>query len=524
MATLKISAAEVTRDHPQRERVLTPDAVSFLVGLHRAFNPRRLELLRKREQRQAELDAGALLDFLAETKEVREGAWQVAGAPRDLNDRRVEITGPCDRKMLINALNAGANVFMADCEDAQSPTWDNQVEAQANLMDAVRRTVAFTGPDGKQYRLKDRTATLLVRPRGWHLPEKHLRVDGEPTSGSLFDFGLYFFHNAREALSRGTGPYFYLPKMESYLEARLWNDVFGFAQDQLGVPRGSVRATVLIETIHAAYQMEEILYELRDHAAGLNAGRWDYLFSCIKTHRGRKDVLFPDRAQLTMTVPFMHAYTELLVRSCHKRGAHAVGGMAAFIPNRRDPEVTERALARVREDKRREAGQGFDGTWVAHPDLVSVAREEFDRVLGAAPHQKQRLREEVRASAEQLRTFTVPGGKVTEAGVRGNVSVGLQYLNAWLLGNGAAAINNLMEDVATCEICRAQLWQWAHKGATLEDGRPVSVEMYRQVRDEELARLGAGGRFKDAAAIMDRLIESEEFANFLTLPAYEHLE
>ncbi len=525
MASVTISGAEITTDHPLRAQVLPPEAVGFLVRLHRAFNPRRLELLARRAARQEELDGGAVLDFPAETRSVRDGDWRVAPAPSDLNDRRVEITGPCDRKMMINALNSGAKVFMADCEDAQSPTWDNELRGQVNLMDAVRRTIAFAGPDGREYRLGERTATLLVRPRGWHLPEKHLRVDGEPVSGSLFDFGLYFFHNAREALGRGSGPYFYLPKLEHYLEARLWNDVFNFAQDDLGLPRGSVRATVLVETIHGAFQMEEILYELRDHAAGLNAGRWDYIFSCIKTHRNRSDVVFPDRAQVTMTVPFMRAYTELLVRTCHRRGAHAVGGMAAFIPNRRDPAATEVALAKVHEDKRREAGQGFDGTWVAHPDLVAVAREEFDRVLGDAPNQKDKLREDVRVTAEELRTFTVPGGRITEAGLRGNVSVGLQYLNAWLLGNGAAAINNLMEDAATCEICRSQLWQWAHKGAKLDDGRPVTAELYRRVRDEELAKLGpSGGRYGEAAAIMDRLIESEEFANFLTLPAYERLE
>ena len=519
------NGAAITRDHPALARVLTREAVAFLEKLHRRFDSTRQALLAQRKRRQAELDAGARLDFLDETGSIRGGDWKVAPTPADLLDRRVEITGPCDRKMMINALNSGARVFMADCEDAQSPTWSNQVQGQVNLIDAVRRTMTFTNPNGKHYTLQDDLATLLVRPRGWHLPENHLLVDGEPISGSLFDFGLYVFHNAHELLARDSGPYFYLAKLESYLEARLWNDVFNWAQDELGVPRGSIRATVLIETIHAAYQMEEILYELREHSAGLNAGRWDYIFSCIKTHRNRNDVVFPDRSQITMEVPFMHAYTELLVQSCHRHGAHAIGGMAAFIPNRRDPEVTEQALVRVRQDKRREANQGFDGTWVAHPDLVREAMEEFDRVLNGAPHQKHRLREDVRGSAAALRTFSVPGGHISEAGVRINVSVGLQYLNAWLLGNGAAAINNLMEDTATAEISRAQLWQWVHRGARLDDGRAVTPDLYHRIQREELDRLGADtGRLRDAATIMEKLIISEEFVPFLTLPAYAYIE
>ena len=512
--------------HPHAERVLTPEAQEFLATLHRTFNARRLELLAAREERQKKIDAGGTLSFPPETESVRDGEWKVAPIPDDLQDRRVEITGPCDRKMMINALNSGAKVFMADCEDAQSPSWMNQVTGQVNLMDAVRRTIRLVDDArGKTYELADTIATLLVRPRGWHLPERHFTVDGEPMSGSLFDFGLYFFHNAAELLSRGSGPYYYLAKLESYLEARLWNDVFVFAQNEIGVPQGSVKATVLIETIHGSHQMEEILYELREHMAGLNAGRWDYIFSCIKTFRHHDEVIFPDRSQVTMTVPFMFKYTELLVRSCHRRGAHAIGGMAAFIPSRRDPQVTENALAKVREDKKREAGQGFDGTWVAHPDLVPVAQAEFDTVLGDRPHQKEKLREDVAIPASDLTDFTVPAGTITEAGVRLNINVGIQYVNAWLQGNGAAAINNLMEDAATSEISRAQIWQWIHHDAKLDDGRPVTLELYEKLRDEELAELGAStGRVKEAAQLMDRLVESEDFAVFLTLPAYELLD
>lgn len=509
------------------EQIFTADALDFLVELHRRFNPTRLELLRLRAERQARLMAGEQPDFLAETADIRRAEWQVAPIPDDLQDRRVEITGPVERKMMINALNSGARVFMADFEDALSPTWTNVVHGQQNLIEAVRRTIQFTSPEGRLYKLNDKTATLVVRPRGWHLVEKHIVVDGQYIAASLADFGLYFFHNARELLARGTGPYFYLPKLESHREARLWNEVFDFAEDSFGLARGTIKATVLIETILAAFEMDEILYELREHAAGLNAGRWDYIFSVIKKNRHRTDLILPDRAQVTMTVPFMRAYTELLVRTCHRRGAHAIGGMAAFIPSRRDPEVNATALARVREDKEREAGDGFDGTWVAHPDLVPVATEIFDRVLGDRPHQKHRLRDDVAVTAADLLRFDVPGGTITEAGVRNNISVALQYLTAWLEGTGAVAIFNLMEDAATAEIARAQLWQWVHRRARLgplgsEQGTAITPELYAQLRDEELAKLGAE-RYGAAAAILDRLVLAEDFVEFLTLPAYNHL-
>ena len=464
---------------PGAAEILTPEALAFVADLQRRFGRERVSLLRAREDRQAELDAGALPDFPAATADVRAAEWTVAPAPADLDDRRVEITGPAEPKMMINALNSGARVFMADLEDSLSPTWANVVGGQAALRAAVRRELAFDSPEGKAYRLNERLATLVVRPRGWHLVERHVLVDGVPISASLFDFGLYFFHNAAESLSRGTGPYFYLAKLEGRAEARLWNEVFLHAEGSLGIPRGSIRATVLIETILAAFEMDEILHELREHAAGLNAGRWDYLFSCIKKFRGPATTVLPERSQLTMTQPFMRAYTELLVRTCHRRGAHAIGGMAAFIPSRRDAEVNATAMAKVGDDKRRESGDGFDGTWVAHPDLVPLATEIFDGVLGAAPHQKHRLREEVAVTAEQLRDLRVPGGTVTEAGYRLNVSVAIQYLAAWLDGNGAAAINNLMEDAATAEICRSQLWQWRSTGTRLDDGREASAELYR---------------------------------------------
>ncbi|MBA3643831.1 MAG: malate synthase A [Chloroflexia bacterium] len=511
---------------PEQETVLTADALAFVATLQRRFNPTREDLLGARAKRQEAISQGAALDFLDETQSVRDDTWSVGPAPADLNDRRVEITGPCDRKMVINALNSGAKVFMADLEDASSPTWQNVVDGQHNLIDAVRRTIAFQNPDGRTYQLNEQTATLVVRPRGWHLPERHLWLDGQPLSGSLVDFGLYFFHNARELLNRGSGPYFYLPKLESHREARLWNDVFTTAQQLLDLPHGSVRATVLIETFPAAFEMDEILYELRDHAAGLNAGRWDYIFSAIKTFRDRPDALLPDRAQVTMTVPFMRAYTQLLVRTCHRRGAHAIGGMAAFIPTRADPAATENALARVREDKEREAGDGFDGTWVAHPGLVPVAMAVFDAALGDRPNQKDRLREDVDVSAEQIRTLTVPGGTITAGGLETNISVALQYLNAWLTGTGAAAINNLMEDAATAEISRAQLWQWIHHGASTDDGEPITAERYQTVRHEVLSQLiesNGAHRFEEAAAILDKLVLDEEFAPFLTLPAYDLL-
>ncbi|HEX7117983.1 MAG TPA: malate synthase A [Longimicrobiales bacterium] len=520
---------EGVRLSPERSesagRVLTREALAFVAGLQRRFGARRRELLERRAARQAALDAGERPRFLPETEEVRAAEWAVAPAPADLEDRRVEITGPVERKMMINALNSGARVFMADFEDALSPTWRNVIEGQANLQDAVRRTLAFTSPEGKAYRLGEEVATLVVRPRGWHLPEKHVEVDGAPVSASLFDFGLYFFHNARALLDRGTGPYFYLPKLESHLEARLWNDVFVYAQDALGIPRGTIRATVLIETILAAFEMEEILYELREHAAGLNAGRWDYIFSVIKKFRADPSFVLPDRAEVTMRVPFMRAYTELLVRTCHKRGAHAIGGMAAYIPSRRDARVNELALAAVRDDKVREAGDGFDGTWVAHPDLVPVAGAVFDDVLGARPHQKDRRREDVQASPHALLDVRVPGGRVTVDGVAGNVRVALEYLAAWLGGLGAVAIRNLMEDAATAEIARAQLWQWRRHAVALEDGAPFTADRYRALRERELQQLqrengGDAPKYREAARLLDELVLAEEFVEFLTLPAY----
>ncbi len=461
-------------------------------------------------------------DFRPDTAGIRAADWQVAPTPDDLQDRRAEITGPAEPKMMINALNSGARVFMADLEDALSPTWANVVGGQAALIDAVRHGLRFDSADGRSYRLNDRVATLLVRPRGWHLVESHMLVDGEPVSASLFDFGMYFFHNAAERVDRGTGPYIYLPKLEASEEARLWNDVFVAAQDRVGIPRGSVRATVLIETILAAFEMDEILYELREHSGGLNAGRWDYLFSCIKKFRSRSDLVLPDRSQLTMTTPFMRAYTELLVRTCHRRGAHAIGGMAAFIPSRRDAAVNEVAMARVSDDKKRESGDGFDGTWVAHPDLVPLATQIFDGVLGDRPNQKERLRDEVQVTPADLLNLHVEGGKVTEAGVRLNISVALQYLDAWLGGNGAAAINNLMEDAATAEISRSQLWQWRTTGTRLEDGRTFDGPLYQSIRDEEVARLGSGayGRLGEAAGLLDGLVLDADFAEFLTLRAY----
>jgi malate synthase len=514
------------------EAVLTPAALEFVAHLHRSFEPVRAALLERRIERQAEIDNGAALALLADTAAIRaDRDWRVAEAPPDLLDRRVEITGPAEPKMIINALNSGARAFMADFEDSLSPTWQNVVDGQAALRDAVRGTLAFRSAEGKSYRLGEQPATLLVRPRGWHLPERHCKVDGQPISASLFDFGLYAFHNARERVARGTGLYLYLPKLQSHREARLWNDVFVQAQAMLGVPRGTVRATVLIETIHAAFEMEEILYELREHSSGLNAGRWDYLFSCIKTFRGPDAPVLPDRAQVTMSVPFMRAYTERLVLTCHRRGAHAIGGMAAFIPSRRDKAVNETAMAKVREDKQRESGDGFDGTWVAHPDLVPLATEVFDGVLGSVPDQRTRrageapLGGEVPGDPAALFDLHVDGGQVTEAGTRLNVSVALHYLDSWLQGNGAAAINNLMEDAATAEISRSQLWQWRVTETPLDDGRPLSADRYRAIRDEELRALdGSGvGRLGDAAELLDLLVLNDSFVEFLTLPAYDRL-
>jgi malate synthase len=506
-------------------RVLTPEALAFVGRLQQEFGARREALLAKRQDRWAAVRDGAALGFLPETEAVRHGDWKVAPAASDLTNRQVEITGPVDRKMMINALNSGAQVFMADLEDSCSPTWENVVDGQGNLMDAVSRTLSLDTA-GKSYKLNPQTATLVVRPRGWHLVERHAEMGGRPVSASLFDFGLYFYHNARALLDLGTGPYFYLPKMESHLEARLWNDVFNLAQDELGIPRGTIRATVLVETIWAAFEMDEILYELRDHAAGLNAGRWDYLFSSIKTFRMRDDTILPDRAQLTMTVPFMRSYTEQLVRTCHRRGAHALGGMAAFIPSRRDAEVNATAMAKVKEDKLRESRDGFDGTWVAHPDLVPIAAAAFASVLGDQPHQKGRLRDDVTPDAAALQRFVVPGGTVTLAGVRTNVDVALQYVDAWLRGNGAVAIHNLMEDAATAEISRSQLWQWIRHRAPLADGSLMSDQVYRDVRDAVLADLTSGGgasRLRDAAGLLDDLVLGE-FQDFLTIPGYALLE
>ncbi len=529
------TTAQVVLKGPNEGRsteVLTPDALAFVARLQRQFGKRRLDLLRQRDERQARLDAGEEPQFLPDTHTIRTSEWRVARAPRDLEDRRVEITGPTDRKMLINALNSGARVFMADFEDANSPTWANLVEGQVNLIDAIERRIDFTSPEGKQYRLNEKVATLLVRPRGWHLDERHVEVDGKPISGSLFDFGMYFFHNAKRLLGKESGPYFYLPKLESHVEARLWNDVFNFAQDDLEIPRGTIRATVLIETILAAFEMEEILYELRDHSSGLNAGRWDYIFSVIKKFRNRPEFVLPDRVQVTMTVPFMRAYTELLVKTCHRRGAHAMGGMAAFIPSRRDPEVNRVALAKVKEDKDREASDGFDGTWVAHPDLVPTATESFDKVLGDRPNQLERQRPEVAVTADQLIEVHVPDGTITENGLRLNVSVGIQYIESWLRGVGAAAINNLMEDVATAEISRSQVWQWIRHSSRLTDGSIVNADLVREIADDELAkiheRLGEDGwaksQFADARVVFEEVALSSTFPAFLTLAALRHLD
>jgi malate synthase len=496
------------------ERVLTAEALEFVTELHREFDPERRRLLEARKERMERLAAGELPDFLPETQHIRDDPdWRAAEAPADLQDRRVEITGPVERKMLINALNSGASVFMADFEDANSPTWENCMQGQANLIDAVERTISLETAE-KSYALNDEIATLLVRPRGWHLHEKHVLVDGEPVSASLFDFGLYLFHCAAPLAEHGSGPYFYLPKLESHLEARLWNEVFVAAQERLGLSRGTVRATVLIETILAAFEMEEILYELREHSSGLNAGRWDYMFSVIKKFRDRPEFVLPDRPLVTMTVPFMRAYTELLVKTCHRRGAHAIGGMAAFIPSRRDPEINAVALEKVSEDKTREAGDGFDGTWVAHPDLVPTARAEFDRVLGEAPNQVSRQREDVSVTAAELLDVAATPGDVTEDGVRLNVSVGIQYIGSWLAGTGAAAINNLMEDAATAEISRSQIWQWVRHGR-------VEHAHVEEVVAEELRQLGDA--YAPAAELFQQVALDPDFADFLTLPAYELL-
>ena len=513
------------------EEVLTPEALDFVSHLEREFGPRRRELLEARVESRDRLRRGEALDFLEDTTEVRESEWSVAPAPPDLEQRWVEITGPTDRKMMINALNSGADGFMADFEDANAPTWDNMVSGQLNLRDAIAGTITYDGSDGRHYELGSNPATLLVRPRGWHLAERHLLVDGRPITAALFDFGLYFFHCARALVRNGSGPYFYLPKMESHLEARLWNDIFGAAQDAAGIPGGTIKATALIETLPAAFEMDEILYELRDHSAGLNAGRWDYIFSSIKCFANRREMVLPDRSEVTITVPFMRAYTELLAATCHRRGAHAMGGMAALIPSRRDPEANERALEGVRVDKEREVGQGYDGTWVAHPDLVPVARKVFEQGLTGRPNQLDRLRDDVSVTAEELQDLAATPGSITEAGLRTNVNVGFQYLSFWLSGRGAAAINSLMEDAATAEISRTQIWQWVQHGAELDDGRPVTSQLVRQVLDEETAKIRErvgeetwqAGRPAETREIFDLVALSSELIEFLTLVAYDHL-
>jgi malate synthase len=515
------------------EEVLTPEAIEFLEMLHHRFDATRDDLLKERAQRQQQLDAGEFPRFLPETATVRERDWKVGAIPADLQNRRVEITGPVDRKMVINALNSGADVFMADFEDANSPTWQNVVQGQLNLRDAIRRDIDLTVQNGKVYRLKEKVALLKVRPRGWHLPEKHFLVGDKPISASLFDFGLYFFHNAKELIARGTGPYFYLPKLENHLEARLWNEVFVAAQEALAIPVGTIKVTVLIETILAAFEMEEILFELREHIVGLNAGRWDYIFSAIKKFRNHKDILFPDRTAITMQVPFMKAYTDLLVKTCHKRGAHAMGGMAAFIPSRHDPAVNKRAFEKVAADKAFEAANGFDGTWVAHPDLVPEARGAFDKVLGDKPHQKEVLREEVDVKAEDLLNFTIEGGQITEAGLRLNINVGIMYLGNWLCGTGAAAIHNLMEDAATAEISRAQVWQWLHHENTrTADGGLITEERVLQLIKEETANIREevglaqfkNCHFERASQLFSELVLTTCFVEFLTLPAYKYID
>jgi malate synthase len=512
----------VTREFAQ---ILTPEALDFVAALHRRFEPRRQELLARRAARQKEFDAGRLPEFLAETKKIRDGEWKVAAQPRDLLDRRVEITGPTDRKMVINALNCGASTFMADFEDANCPTWHNMIDGQINLRDAVRRTIALQ-QNGKEYRLNERTAVLIPRPRGWHLDEKHVVIDGKPVSGAIFDFALYFFHNARELIARGSGPYFYLPKMESHLEARLWNDIFIASQDTLGIPKGSIKATALIETVVAAFEMDEILYELREHSSGLNIGRWDYIFSCIKKFRANKGFCLADRSQVTMTAPFMRAYALLLVKTCHKRGAPAMGGMAAQIPIKNDPAANEAALEKVRQDKLREVTDGCDGTWVAHPALVPVAKAVFDQHM-PQPNQYGRQRPDVSVSASDLLDFQ-PEKPITEAGLRNNISVGIQYLGAWLAGNGCVPVYNLMEDAATAEISRSQIWQWIRspKGV-LEDGRKVTVGLFKDLLGNELSKVkaaGVEGKLDEAAALFEKLTADDTYVEFLTLPAYRQID
>ena len=510
---------------PGYEKVLTPAAIAFIAELERKFGPKRRRLLARRADIQRRLDIGWRPDFLPETEAIRGGDWRVAPIPRDIQDRRIEITGPTDRKMVINALNCGANVYMADFEDATTPSWDNLVEGQANLIDAVRRQITFDDPEtGRHYALNGKTAVLFVRPRGWHLPEKHVLVDGEPMSGAFFDFGLFFFHNAKELLARGTGPYFYLPKIESHLEARLWNDVFVHAQEALGLPKGTIKATVLIETIMAAFEMDEIIFELKEHMGGLNCGRWDYIYSFIKKFAEDGKTILPDRAQVTMTTHFLQSYVRLLIRTCHRRNVHAMGGMAAQIPIKNDPAANEAAMAKVRADKEREASEGHDGTWVAHPGLVALAKDVFDKAM-PGPNQIVRKRQDVHVTARDL--LHVPTGTITEAGLRANINVGLGYIESWLRGIGCVPLYHLMEDAATAEISRSQVWQWRRHGAKLADGRTVTMDLCRQTLDEELAKLKASApeahRFDDAAELFLAMIESERFAEFLTLPAYAQI-
>jgi len=516
---------------PEFAEILTPEALALVAKLHRAFEPRRQELLARRVERQQALDAGARPDFPPETKSIRESQWTISPIPKDLECRRVEITGPVERKMIINALNCGADAYMTDFEDSNTPNWDNQIRGQLNVREAARRTISLE-QGGKRYQLNEKIATLLVRPRGWHLDEKHVLVDGKRVSGGIFDFALFMFHSAKDLMARGSGPYFYLPKLESYLEARLWNEIFCMTQDELGIPRGTIKATVLIETILAAFEMDEILYELREHSAGLNAGRWDYIFSCIKKFKTDKNFCLANRVQVTMTVPFMRAYALLLLKICHKRNAPAIGGMSALIPIKNDPEANEKALAGVRADKAREAGDGYDGSWVAHPGLVGIAMEEFKRVLGDRPNQFSKQRDDVKASAADLLNFQ-PEQPITEAGVRMNIDVGIQYLGSWLSGNGCVPIHNLMEDAATAEISRSQIWQWirSEKGK-LDDGRKVTADMVRKMIPEVLEGIRkehGDATFKaipytQAAEIFEQMSTSENFAEFLTLPLYEKLD
>ena len=514
---------------PEFAQILTFEALDFVAKLCRRFESRRQELLKERVKVQARLDAGVRPDFLAETAAIRNGDWTIAPLPQDLLRRRIEITGPVDRKMIINALNCGADAYMTDFEDANSPIWSNQIQGQINISDAIRRRIDFE-QGGKRYQLNDKLATLIVRPRGWHLDEKHVLIDGQRAAGGIFDFALFMFHNAKELIARGSGPYFYLPKVESHLEARLWNDIFVMAQEELGIPRGTIKATVLVETILAAFEMDEILYELREHSAGLNAGRWDYIFSCIKKFKSNADFCLADRARITMTVPFMRAYALLLLKTCHRRNAPAMGGMSALIPIKNDPEANDRAMAAIRSDKARDASDGYDGGWVAHPGLVQIAMEEFVKVLGERPNQIDKKRDDVVVAAADLLNFQ-PEQPITEAGLRGNISVGIQYLGSWLAGNGCVPIFNLMEDAATAEISRSQVWQWIRspKGV-LDDGRKVTADMVRQMIPEEMVKIKAlvgeaafNATYLEAAKVFEQMSTAVEFVEFLTLPLYEKL-